>query len=200
MMNSTRTSPRGQKGMALITSMLLLVVMTIMALSMFRSYGTEERLAGNTRDKQRAINAAISAQQYAEYQLASGGAPASGVCPPTILPSGVEVCTNSPAPSFTTLPWTSGVTFAAFTATNVNGVKNVISTTGTPDAPGLNESASYYKAPLFYITDLGANAGQPAGEVYQVDALGYGGNQNTVAVVESTFVIGTNTAQNLGNP
>jgi len=187
-------------GMALITSMLLLIVMTIMALSMFRSYGTEERLAGNTRDKQRAINAAISAQQYAEYMLASGNAPASGICPATVLPSGVEVCTNSPGPSFTSIPWTTGVTYAAFTATTVNGMKNVVSTTGTPDAPGLNESASYYKAPIFYITDLGANAGQPPGEVYQVDALGYGGTQNTVAVVESTFVVGLNTPQNLGNP
>ena len=64
------TTPDVQRGMALITAMLLLIVVTIMALSMFRSYGVEERLAGNTRDKQRAINAAVSAQQYAESWLA----------------------------------------------------------------------------------------------------------------------------------
>ena len=52
-----------QRGMALITSILLLIVLTIMALSMMRSYGVQERIAGNTRDKQRAFNAAVSAQQ-----------------------------------------------------------------------------------------------------------------------------------------
>jgi len=187
-----------QRGVVLVTAMLLLIVVTIMALSMFRSYGIEERLAGNTRDKQRAINAAISAQQFAEFSLASGTAPISGTCPAGILPTGVEVCTNNPAPIFTTLPWTSGATFSQFTSAPINGISNVISATGTPDTA--TQSASYVQAPIFYITDLGANAGTPSGEVYQVDALGYGGSTNTVAVVESTFVIGTNTATSLTGP
>jgi type IV pilus assembly protein PilX len=187
-----------QSGVVLVTAMLLLIVVTIMALSMFRSYGIEERLAGNTRDKQRAINAAISAQQYAEFTLASGTAPISGTCPGGVLPNGFEVCTNNPAPNFTTLPWTAGVTFSNFTSNAINGVSNVVLANGTPDT--LTASASYAQAPVFYITDLGPNAGTPAGEVYQVDALGYGGNLNTVAVVESTFVIGTNTATSLTGP
>jgi type IV pilus assembly protein PilX len=186
-----------QRGVVLITSMLLLIVVTIMALSMFRSYGIEERLAGNTRDKQRAINAAISAQQYAEFTLASGTAPLSGTCPGTVLPNGFEVCTNNPAPNFTTLPWTAGVTFSNFTSIPINGVSNIVQANGTFDTP--TASASYVQAPVFYITDLGANAGSP-GEVYQIDALGYGGSTNTVAVVESTFVIGSSTATPLGNP
>jgi Tfp pilus assembly protein PilX len=76
-------------------------------------------------------------------------------------------------------------------ANAINGVVNVVSATGTPDAAG--QSASYAQAPVYYITDLGANKGLPAGEVYQIDALGYGGTLNTTAVVESTFVVGTNT-------
>jgi type IV pilus assembly protein PilX len=200
-------APHVQRGMALITAMLLLIVVTIMALSMFRSYGVEERLAGNTRDKQRAINAAVSAQQYAESWLASGAAPASGVCPVGFVPSltSGEVCTPPPTPiDFTVLPWTTGVTYTQFTSNAVNGVSNVISATGTKDtlsAGGvLTQSASYVQAPVFYITDLGPNAGTPAGEVYQVDALGFGGQSNTVAVVESTFVIGTNTPTPLTGP
>jgi type IV pilus assembly protein PilX len=187
-----------QSGVVLITSMLLLIVVTIMALSMFRSYGVEERIAGNTRDKQRAINAAVSAQQFAEFTLASGTAPISGVCPAGVLPNGFEVCTNLPAPNFTTLPWTSGVTFSNFTSIPINGVSNVVQANGTLDTP--TASASYVQAPIFYITDLGPNAGTPVGEVYQVDALGYGGSTNTVAVVESTFVIGSNTATSLTGP
>jgi type IV pilus assembly protein PilX len=193
------TTPNQQRGMALITAMLLLVVVTIMALSMFRSYGVQERIAGNTRDKQRAINAAVSAQQYAEQLLASGTAPLSGVCPPGVLPNGAEVCTNVQLPGFfTTLPWSMGVTYSNFTSNSVNGVSNVISATGT--AATATQNASYAQAPVFYITDLGANAGVPAGEVYQIDALGFGGTANTVAVVESTFVIGSNTPNPLTNP
>jgi type IV pilus assembly protein PilX len=190
---------RRQRGVVLITAMLLLIVVTIMALSMFRSYGIEERIAGNTRDKQRAINAAVSAQQYAEFTLASGAAPVTGVCPAGILPNGIEVCTAPPIPiNFAALPWAAGVTFASFTSNPINGVSNVISATGTGDSA--TQSASYAQAPIFYITDLGPNAGTPAGEVYQVDAVGYGGTTNTVAVVESTFVIGTNTATPLTGP
>ena len=196
-----QTCPRRyqQRGLVLITAMLLLIVVTIMALSMFRSYGIEERIAGNTRDKQRALNAAISAQQYAEFQLASGGAPLPAACPAGILPSGIQVCTPLvPMPNFSALPWTTGVTYSIFTSSPINGISNTVSATGTKDST--TQSASYVQAPIFNITDLGPNAGTPAGEVYQVDALGFGGTANTVAVVESTFVIGTSTANNLGNP
>ncbi len=191
-----------QSGVVLITAMLLLIVVTIMALSMFRSYGVEERLAGNTRDKQRAINAAVSAQQYAEFQLASGATPGSAACAAGILPSGIEVCTPPPGPAidFTVLPWAAGVTYTQFTNTPVGLVSNVLKANGagTYDTPTL--AASYVQAPYFYITDLGPTAlgVVPIGEIYQVDAVGYGGSSNTVAVVESTFVIGTNTPNNLG--
>jgi type IV pilus assembly protein PilX len=198
-MKTPNQTPRHrQRGMALITSMLLLIVVTIMALSMFRSYGVQERLAGNTRDKQRAINAAVSAQQYAETVLSSGAAPLSGTCPVGVLPSGSEVCNVPLLPDFNTVPWTGGVTYAQFTNSSVNGVNNIVSSTGTAD--NATTSASYFKAPIFYITDLGANAGSPPGEVYQVDALGYGGSANTIAVVESTFVVGTNTPQDKTQP
>jgi type IV pilus assembly protein PilX len=199
-----QTTRYRQRGMALITSMLLLIVVTIMALSMFRSYGIQERLAGNTRDKQRAISAAVSAQQYAESVLVSGAAPLPGTCPAVVLPSGSEVCNNPTLPNFNTVPWTAGVTYAQFTNNKINNVANITATSNaTRDVytnSVLTQSASYYQAPIFYITDLGPNAGSPAGEVYQVDAIGYGGSATTVAVVESTFVVGTNTPQDKTKP
>lgn len=199
MKTQNRVAQQRQRGMALITAMLLLLVVTIMALSMFRSYGVQERLAGNTRDKQRAINAAISAQQYAESWLATGAAPATGTCPAGLLPStnGGEVC-NVVLADFSKVPWTAGNVYTQFTSNQINGVSNVTRATGTADQAG--QSASYVQAPSFYITDLGANLGSPPGEVYQIDALGYGGTANTVAVVESTFVIGTNSAKDETQP
>ena len=47
------TSTR-QRGMVLVTSLLLLVVVTLLAVSMFRSFGLDEKIAGNLREKQRA--------------------------------------------------------------------------------------------------------------------------------------------------
>jgi type IV pilus assembly protein PilX len=173
--------------MALITALLLLIVVTIMALSMFRSYGVQERIAGNTRDKQRAINAAESAQQYAEYWLTSTAAPVAAVCTGPVFDSVGQICSN-PLVSPTSLPWPSKVIYTQFTSNSINGFTNtIISSPAT--TPG-----SYYDTPSFYITDLGPNAGTP-GEVYQIDALGYGGTQNTVAVVESTFLITSGTAK-----
>ena len=73
----TAQLPARHKGMALITGLLLLLVVTIIAVSMFRGYGVEEQIAGNTREKQRSLNGAISAEQYAEWWLTSGQAPAA---------------------------------------------------------------------------------------------------------------------------
>ena len=65
--------------MVLISSLLLLIVVTIIALSMFRSFGIQEKIAGNTREKQRALPAAVSAQQFAEWWLSNNGATSAPV-------------------------------------------------------------------------------------------------------------------------
>ena len=168
---------RSQKGMALITGMLLLVVVTILAMSMFRGYGTQQKIAGNVREKNRAVSAAVSAQQYAEYWLSSGTPPPAVDCSgmtPSPIP---QVCLNSP--DFTVVPWTLsaqpvGVTFSTFNkAAKVDQMPS---------------QKSYFSAPMFYVTDLGLSAAGP-GEVYQIDATGWGGTPDTVAVVESTFLL-----------
>src|SRR6185437_3440329 len=106
------TRRRSQRGMALISSLLLLLVVTIMAVSMFRSYGMQEKIAGNTREKQRALNAAVSAQQYAEWLLQSGTAPPTAACNALVPATTPQVCNNAlnalgPAGigDYTILPW-----------------------------------------------------------------------------------------------
>ena len=192
----THRALHGQRGMVLITSLLLLLILTMLAVSMFRSYGVQERIAGNTRDKQRARSAAISAQQYAETWLSTTTdslAPTNcaGVVPSTAT---ISVCNNSPPPNFNTVPWTIGVTYTQFTSNSINGVSNVVrSSNATGDTA--TQAASYYAAPMFYIAYLGAANGIPGGVVYQIDAVGYGGTINTVAVVESTYVIAPTTSK-----
>jgi type IV pilus assembly protein PilX len=57
---------RSQRGAALITALLLLVVMTILALSVMQMSRVEERMAGNTRDLNVAFEAAEAAARNGE--------------------------------------------------------------------------------------------------------------------------------------
>jgi type IV pilus assembly protein PilX len=164
--------------MALISGLLLLVVVTVLALSMFRSYGTQQRIAGNVREKQRAVSAAMSAQQYAEYWLSTSPSLVAGDCSDMRVSAVAQVCSN--APDFTRVPWTISAQPVGVTFSNFNLVAKVNETTPS--------KGTYFRTPLFYITDLGQSAGGP-GEVYQIDATSYGGTAETVAVVESTYLV-----------
>jgi type IV pilus assembly protein PilX len=181
-----------QRGMALITSILLLIVLTIMALSMMRSYGVEERIAGNTRDKQRAFNAAVSAQQYAEYWLSSGANTASATCSGVVPSTTGQVCTNV-LTNLNSLPWAAGVTYTQFTA-NQGGSTVQTTVSSTPTV------GSYFLAPVFYIQDTGGPPAGGTGELYIIDAVGYGGSSGTVAIVESTYVVSSNVPQDPTQP
>ena len=175
----TEQRRRAQQGIVLVSSLLLLVVITIIAVSMFRSFGLQERIAGNMREKHRAVQAAESAEQFAEYWITQGSnANNTAVCVAGILNANAglgQVCTNQ-LTSFvlpvTTVPWPVGVDY-------------------TPDKMVVNQSAdagTYFAPPRFYISLLGASAsGQ--GLVYQIDAYGYGGTTDAVAVVESTYLV-----------
>jgi len=186
--NSSRVD---QRGIVLISCMLLLLVVTIIALSMYRSFGIQERIAGNMREKQRALQAAITAQQYAEWWLSAGNAALNA---PTncnsLLSANLnqgQICTSASMPlDFTLVPWLSGSAYVGVTLLPANMLVNANPATGTAANP------TYYSTPTFYITDMGqsADATHP-GEIYQIDAVGYGGSSNTAAVIESTYRVYT---------
>jgi type IV pilus assembly protein PilX len=180
--------PQLQRGVVLVTSLLLLLVVTIMALSMFRGFGIQEKVAGNMREKQRALQAAVSAQTFAEQWLIanSGTSPAVTCAPPAQNANSGQgqICSNAlwnVMPAVTTLPWQIG--------------GNNVGVIYTP--PGMNVATAsaavgntYSSAPMFYISDGGPSSDPNVpGEVYQIDAVGYGGNSNTAAVVESTYAV-----------
>ncbi|HWG31610.1 MAG TPA: PilX N-terminal domain-containing pilus assembly protein [Steroidobacteraceae bacterium] len=182
------------RGMALITSLLLLLVVTILAVSMFRSFGLEGRIAGNVREKQRALMAAEAAQQYAEWWLAQAnqGALGGSGCSAMLNANNNEsqVCTN---------PLTSVLT-AGTSVANVNTWPYW--TTYTPPSMTVqaNTAGTYFQAPGFYITYLGTSTDGTGSNVYQIDAKGYGADANTVAVVESTFEVKVTAPCYTGNP
>lgn len=174
--------------MALVTALLLLLVVTMMGVSMFRSFGIQEKIAGNVREKQRALAAAESAQQFAEWWLSSNPPPTAKICNSVVSSAIGQVCTPASAPAdFTTVPWVVGgnpvgVTYTQFLSNTINGIQNTVNAAGAKSA--------YYAPPVFYITDLGlAGPVLGSGELYQIDAVGYGGTATAVAVVESTYIV-----------
>jgi type IV pilus assembly protein PilX len=215
MVNLPQNPKRVQTGIVLVSSLLLLLVVTIMALSIFRSFGIQERIAGNTRDKQRALQVAESVQQYAELWIAnSSGAlvavatgiasSADSVCAangtsPTSMPTVPQICVNnlpSLGATVTGAPWVSGGQYIGIQFTPPG-----MSVSG--GATGTVSNDVYFSQPAFYITDLGPPAGSlvagtgSKGEVYKIDAYGSGVNATTIAVVESTVVVSC-TVCNLG--
>jgi type IV pilus assembly protein PilX len=171
--------------MALITGLLLLLILTMLAVSMFRGYGVEEQVAGNTREKGRALNAAVSAQQYAEWWLVNGAVPPSATCDSLVSSDSGQVCTNK-LTDYTAVPWQISSAPVGVSYTPFAQSQNLTGASGTPS------QGSYFGAPNFYITDVGPSSDPitgNSGELYQIDAYGYGGTSSTVAEVESTYLV-----------
>jgi type IV pilus assembly protein PilX len=172
----------GQRGVALVTSLLLLVIITILALSMFRSFGTQEKIAGNLREKERALHAANSALQYAEWWLLQNNNTSAGAiaCTASVAatPTVGQICNQTPQLAGwdpTQVPYNVQVTYTP---------QNML-LVGQPLVAG---NPPYFATPAFWIADRGP-AADASGEAYQIDAYGYGSAASTVATVESVYEI-----------
>jgi type IV pilus assembly protein PilX len=174
-----------QRGAALVIAMLILLMLSSLGVAMFRSFGLQERIAGNTREKQHAFQAAQSALQFGEWWLTQGNANTGTACSGNL--AATTVCSNAVAmATFIAGQWTMG---SAYTPINVNGAAPMtISTTGG--------SGTYYASPRLYLNYMGLAPGGQA-RVYQVTAMGNGGDVNSVAVVQSTYSVTTG-IQDLG--
>ena len=168
-----------QRGMVLITALLLLIVVTLLAVSMFRSFGLDERIAGNVREKQRALNAAETAENYAEYWLTNGNSSTGTSCTAFVSSTVGQVCSN-PLTTPTQIPWAAGVHYIPVVGTAMN-----ITTAGG--------QGTYYGTPSFYISYLGVSP-NGLGNIFQIDAVGYGGSSDTAAVVEATYIVQQSTS------
>ncbi len=178
---SGKSHARLSGGFVLVTGLLFLIVMTLLAIAMFRSFGLQERIAGNTRDKQRAFEAAQSALQYGEWWLAQGSGGSGATCTGANNANDLtqmRVCTagmSDPA----TLPWSvrSDYLPPSMSVSSAGG----IASTG---------DINYQSKPGLYINYLGQSPDGMA-QLYQVTAFGYGGNPDTAAVVRSTYQMTT---------
>lgn len=197
---SRRGRMAAQHGMALVSSMLLLLIVTILVVSMFRSFTTQEKIAGNVREKERALHAAESAEQYAEWWITQGNNVLTGAvtCGAGLLNAnlgGGQICSNTLAQRIGSAQPSLGINVTQVPWTIAGAGGGPVGVTFQPNGMTVNQaggytnnSADYFATPVFYIADLGV-AADGQGEAYQIDAVGYGGSANAVAVVESTYEV-----------
>jgi type IV pilus assembly protein PilX len=178
-----------QRGMALIASLLLLVVVTILGIAMFRSFGLQEIVAGNTREKTKAVQSAQSAEEYAEWWLTENGAvnATSGItCGAGVVhanSNNVQICSNTLASAVadvSVVPWMIG------------GGESAVDYTPPYLNMGTNGVNIYAQIPRFYISYLSGSYNATIGAQtnnYTIDAVGYGGTLNAVAIVEAGYTV-----------
>ncbi len=171
------------RGFVLVTALLILLVLSMLSASMFRSFALQENIAGSTREKQRAAHSAQSALQYGEWWLAQGNGGSGAAC--TVLldgsaaPPTTQICdTALTSAQVASVPWKS------LAAVEI-GVQYTPGQLATSANGGVN---TYSDRPRFHITLLGPD---PSGlsQLYQVSAWAYGGNTNAISVVQSVYSI-----------
>ncbi|MEJ8854897.1 PilX N-terminal domain-containing pilus assembly protein [Variovorax robiniae] len=176
--------------MALLTSLLILVIVSLVAVSMYRSFGTQESIAGNTLEKQRSLQAAESALRYGEDWLSRQNKDNNtdvifdGSCSGTYDgndPLNMRVCigANSKLLTPATLPWSSSITYKP-PQMPVAATGNI----NTDSTKGTVSDVNYAKSPALHIALLGQAYGK---RLFQVTAVGYGGRESTVSVVQSVY-------------
>ena len=167
-----------QRGYVMVVSMLIILLITVMSISMAKTFFLEERMAGSLREKSRSFAAAQAALRYGESFVRLHPGNVGVTCPASgQLPS--PVCNNAmPTPN------TSGSGTQLFPAYYPSQTP--------PSALGITVSAtapsadSFWSLPGIYIYYVGPTTG---GYLYQVYAYGYGGTQLSVSQVQSTVQV-----------
>lgn len=191
-----RSGSRGRtdQGIALITSLLILVIVTLVAVSMYRSFGLQEKITGNTLEKQRSLLAADSALRYAEWWINQGNTGTGSACAGVVnanTQSNMKICSNAlgtPA----VLPWTNRFEYKPPTMTVLAGGGLNTATAGVVG------DVNYATTPSLYISYLGIG---PDGKsmLYQVTGVGYGGSTTSASVLQSTYAM-TYATKDLSGP
>ena len=176
-----------QSGLALVSALLMLIIITLLGVSLFLGVGLQQKAAGNSMEKTRALEVVQSVTTATERWLDANSQKLSPVtCSSTV--NDFRLCISPPNTPANPSTWmNSGATRVSLDQVNVSA------------GGGLN---TYAATPVVWVTYLG-RATMGSGNLYEIDAQAYGGNTSTVAVVQAVYYVGLNTnnstpAQNLG--
>jgi type IV pilus assembly protein PilX len=187
---------RSQSGVALLTSLLILVIVSLVAVSMYRSYGTQEAIAGNTLEKQRALQAAESAVRYGEWWISQGnvGKP-DPACTGTLdsATGGMRLCANRLLTPSNVSSWPGKTTYKPANMT----VSTSGDLVGTSTTTGVAGDINYYQPPAVHIACGGVGPPPDKKVLYIVTGVGYAGRQSTTSVAQSVYAVASPPNSNL---
>ena len=197
-MNTISFSLKPQRGIALITSLLIMILLGLLALPLLRGYGLEQKIAGNTREKERAFQGAVSALQYGEWWITNGEPGTGADCTTQIAvpdASAMRTCSNELAITSGDPDKWPGISRYSppqmkFAAPGTVG--------GTTKDGNDNDDINYSKVPGLYVAYLGLSANGMQ-TLYSVTGIGFGGSDNTSSIVRSVFQTGYSITD-LGGP
>ena len=187
----TRRSPvaprAAQRGLSLVTTLMFMVAALVLGVSVLGVSVMQERIVGNTKDRDLAFQAAEAALRDAEADIAANFNPATSFADNCNL----GLCTApTQRASVSPLPVDQQAGFSWTTAAQVRTYGQY---TGAPALPGVS------RAPVYVIEKLG-NLGTPAGESvvlgaevtapgvgYRITARAAGGRAETVVTLQSIY-------------
>jgi type IV pilus assembly protein PilX len=176
------TNRKKQQGAILVISLLLLLILTVLGLAVMRMTRMQERMAGNTRDLNLALQGAEAALRDGEARITAFGtsqpnAVGGAGCGLNVL----EVCQR------TALPVDLANQSAAWWAANAVP----FGAAGTQEFAGLREDPRFVveEVGIKPQEDLGIGHGLPQDiYVYQVTGRSTGASGQTNTVLQSTFI------------
>lgn len=169
------TYPLEQEGGALVVSLLILLVMTLIGVTGMQVTSLEEKMAGNMRDRNLAFQAAESALRAGEASLTTATLPMFS-CADGLYKADDIDCNNTKEMTrvWDAINWSPAqvITFTGGTLTDIAA------------------DPAYIIEELPTVPEAGASleAGVPSeANYYRVTARGIGGTENAVVMVQSTY-------------
>lgn len=167
-----------QQGFVLFVVMIFLIVMSLLGISMFSGFIKDQKMAGNLREKQRAIEVAqANLDMVASWLQVTTNVYEAGWALPVVCDTSNQVgtnpviCSNALA-NPTSLPWSSSQTFQPPSST-----LNVVAGGG---------SNSYASSPNYYLQEM-SHTDNTA--YYKVTSTAQGGNATAVTVLETIYQV-----------
>ena len=174
-----------QQGVALITGLIFLVVLTLIAITAARMAGLEERMSGNLRDRSLAVQAAETALRDAERDI-RGGAGITRAPPISGLSGFGPACTNG-------LCYNGIAGNANSTDWNVTPVWSLVDMTAAPsvaygDFTGAADIPGLSAQPRYIIEGVKKEVfGSGPVHFYRITVRAQGANPNTVVWLQEVF-------------
>jgi len=181
---SKRISRHSERGVALIVGLVILAVLSLIGVAAFSVTTQEERMAGNSRDRIRAFEAAEASLRDCENAAATGG--------PAIFGTAVGMYV-APTSSAATAGWVAENQPETFWQNQTNQVRQLTTFAGFTTTNG-NAFAPSCVAELITLQPVQLSPGSPLSSVTAVNiahvtAHGYGVNPNTVVSLESYYAM-----------